>query len=328
MDQATVVFVGDVVFDSAVSLPRPEHRGDWVFHAALVRVQAAWKRQLPAYIVIETNFGVGSCGIPLPSGHRFLFAFDQGGHAGLDRRPISEESASDGWVFDLHMCEPRHVWPVSEPFREAGAGAIMPDWSAEYRGLAMAATPDKPEPHGQNGQLPTDPPEARLMTWLRSQLGPPLPAPPPVAIAAFADSAQWVAELWPYSPWPPKWKFYVASVAQAWADLTRGTYTNALQYGWLDQAVESALIWLQLANHPAQLPARCRGSLEEMPECPIDADSSDNWACTFTRQLGGDYVQGFAELAWAYIFAVESLANAPHIMGLPPTADPPAGATP
>lgn len=155
-------FVGDVLKVDC-------HGGDFV---SLLRVEHAWKRTVPRWVVVDTGHGAGSCGYGLLQNQRYAFFVKGEGQTQIGCAP-STDSETHGWIWQFSYCGGNGVQEVVD---------VEPHRGSTWLGLAPPTIP---------------------LADLTAQLGPPLPVPYQTGVAAppyFVDLAATIGTKWYHSP--------------------------------------------------------------------------------------------------------------------------------
>lgn len=177
--EASAIFVGVVEFQGFAARESSRFVGDVLRvecaaekFVSLVRVESAWKRAVPRWVVVDARYGIGSCGYGMLQGRRYAFFVKGEAQTQIGCAP-STGSETHGWIWHFNHCEGNGV-------KEVVDGQPHPSWTWSDLGP------------------PTIPPAE-----LSAQLGPPLPVPYQPGVAAppfFVDLAATIGTKWYHSP--------------------------------------------------------------------------------------------------------------------------------
>lgn len=177
--EASAIFVGVVEFQGFAAREDRRFVGDVLKvdcyggkFVSLLRVEHAWKRAVPRWVVVDTGYWPGSCGYGLLHGRRYAFFVKGEAQTQIGCAP-SMDSETHGWVWHFNNCGGNGVKEVVD---------------------------GQPHPSSTWSELgpPTIPPAD-----LTAQLGPPLPVPYQTGVAAppfFVDLAVTIGTKWYHSP--------------------------------------------------------------------------------------------------------------------------------
>lgn len=244
LDEAQVVFTGDVVLNSWVALGN----GD-VVRAHLIRVDAAWKRALPGYVVVESD--LSSCGVNLQLGMRYWFTFSGNGHVGLDRSPGWKESDPAGWAWQLDMC-----WEMAEALGQGQSDVLQVETSEVARRAQRDAwTPcdhQAADVKPKAAKWAAEPAEVERIAVLTRNLGQPYRPRHRIKVEDFDTFACAYVKGKTALAWPEDWEYAVAatlqlmqalevdSAADFWWRATK--YINSLDRFYWQESVATVLL--------------------------------------------------------------------------------------
>lgn len=258
--QARSVFIGEVVFIYQVRL----RQGEQVL-AHLVRVRAAWRRPLPAYVVLEENCP-GCFGALRPS-TRYIFAFRATGHIGLDVPAERNDSDTAGWVWRLPGCaDDRAYAPIDEAEVDPGGGIDFAPMAGDFR------TNERRKEGAYMHTYRWKPDKARRMLGLREKeligelsqvFGAPQPVPTTPPLADFADFAAAYIAAANAPQWPAYWEYAAAAAFQLSRlfgdDQTADLIDNAAMYAVMNDFVPARWLYWHVLDH-----------LELLARLPVD----------------------------------------------------------
>lgn len=269
--EASAIFVGIVEFQGFAARETSRFVGDDL------RVESAWKRAMPRWVVVNAQHGPGSCGYGLLLGKRYAFSVKGEGQTQIGCAP-STDSETHGWIWHFNHCEGNGVMEVVDG---------QPHRGATWLGPAPLSIP---------------------LADLTAQLGPPLPVPYQTGVAAppyFVDLAAAIGTKWYHSPVRVHlelvhWLFVAVTLAQRQAGYAEDA--NCLEP--LANSTESLEDFVRFIRLPPDYPL-CDSGYGKPPFLRgLLGDAAVTLAVRYSRisgELVANYIMRVAELGGARV---------------------------